>query len=94
MVGPKHYRPPRKSGGKFTIINLYQFTAVKPRERGEVWDVIKIWILTHSKDKVIHIGGFNSASAGGRTGYSLPLGDDIQNADDGLQDVCRGTDGV
>jgi len=80
-----------KSGGKFTIINLYQFTAAKPAAREEVWDIIAKWIRRHSKDKVILIGDLNSAPVHGRQGYSLPLSGDIRKADEGLLDFCQGT---
>jgi len=73
-----------KSGGKFTIINLYQFTAANPTARGEVWDIITKWILRHTKDKIILIGDLNSAPENGRSGYSLPLNVDIKKADRGL----------
>ena len=70
-----------KSGGKFVIINLYQFTAANPVEQHEVWDIIAAWVLKHPNDKIILIGDLNSAPAGERTGYSLPLGNSLRQAD-------------
>jgi len=39
-----------KSGGRFVIINLYQFTAFNPAEQAEVWEILKQWILKHPED--------------------------------------------
>jgi len=82
-----------KRGGRFVIIHLYQFTAAHLAERDEVWDIIKAWILKHLNDRIILIGDFNCAPAGGRTGYSLPP-DNILKADDSLHDFCQGTGGA
>jgi len=82
-----------KSGGKFVIINLYQFTATNSVERDEVWDIIKIWILKHPNMKVILIGDFKCAPEGERKGYSLPLSDSIRKADKSLLDFCLETGG-
>jgi len=53
-----------KSGGKFVIINLYQFMAANPVEQQEVWDIITAWVLKHPNDKIILIGDLNSAPSG------------------------------
>jgi len=82
-----------KSGGNFAIINLYQFTAANPVEQQEVWDIIAAWVLKHPNDKIILIGDLNSAPAGERTGYSLPLSDSLRQADARLQDFCQDTGG-
>jgi len=83
-----------KSGGKFVIVNLYQFTAANPAKRDEVLDIIKAWILKYPDDRIIIIGDFNCAPAGGRTGYSLQLNDNVRKADDFLHDFCQGTGGA
>ena len=80
-----------KSGGKFVIINLYQFTAANPAEQKEVWDIFAAWVLKHPNDQIILIGDFKSATVGERTGYSLPLSDN--KADDSLHDFCQDTGG-
>ena len=80
-----------KSGGKFVVINLYQFTAANPAEQKEVWDIIAVWVLKHPNDKIVLIGYFNGAPAGERTRYSLPLSGSLCKADDRLQDFCQGT---
>jgi len=81
------------TGGKFVIINLYQFTAVNPVEQQEVWDIIVVWVLKHPTDKIILVGNFNSAPAGERTGYSLPLSDSLRQADARLRNFCQDTGG-
>jgi len=78
-----------KSGGRFVIINLYQFTAANTAEQTEVWDIIAAWVLKHPNDKIILIGDFNSVPAGERTGCSLRL----CKAEDRLQDFCQDTGG-
>ena len=60
-----------KSGGKFVIINLYQFTAANPAEQKEVWDIIAAWVQKHPNDQTILLSDYSSAPAGERTGYSL-----------------------
>jgi len=80
-------------GGKFVIINLYQFTAANPVEQQEVWDIIAAWVLKHPNDKIILIGYLNSAPAGERTGYSLPLVVSLRQADARLRDFCQDTGG-
>jgi len=80
-----------KRGGKFVIINLYQFTAANPAEQKEVWDIFAAWVLKHPNDQIILIGDFKSATVGERTGYSLPLSDN--KADDSLHDFCQDTGG-
>jgi len=82
-----------KSGGKFVIINLYQFMAANPAEQKEVWDSIVAWALKHPNDKIIPISDFNSAPADERTGYSLPLSDCLCQADARLLDFCQDTGG-
>jgi len=82
-----------KSGGKFVIIDLYQCTAANPVEQQEVWDIIAAWVLKHPNSKIILIGDLNSAPAGERTGYSLPLSDSLRQADARLQDFCQDTGG-
>jgi len=72
---------------------LYQFTAANPVEQQEVWDIIAAWVLKHPNDKIILIGYFNSAPAGERTGYSLPLSDSQRQADARLRDFCQDTGG-
>jgi len=80
-----------KSGVKFVIINLYQFTAANPAEQKEVWGIFAAWVLKHPNDQIILIGDFNSVTVGERTGYSLPLCDN--KADDSLHDFCQDTGG-
>ena len=80
---------PTKSGGKCVIINLYQFTAAKTAEQKEVWDIIAAWVLKHPNDNIILIGDFNSAPAGERTGYLLPLSDSLRQADARLLDFYQ-----
>jgi len=77
------------SGGQIFIINLYQFTAANPAEQKEVCDIIAAWVLKHPDDKIILIGDFNSAPAGQRTGYSLPLSESLCQADATLLDCCQ-----
>jgi len=80
-----------KSGGKFVIINLYQFMAANPVEQQEVWDIIAAWVLKHTNDKIILIGHLNSAPAGEQTGYSLPLSNSLRQTDARLRDFCEDT---
>ena len=42
----------------------------------------------------ILIGDFNCAPTGGRLGYSLPLGDNMRRADEGLSSFCEDTGGT
>jgi len=77
-----------KSGGKFVIINLYQFTAADPTGQAEVWETLQRWILKHPEMQIILIGDLNCAPEGGRYGYSLPLSDSLRRADTGLATFC------
>ena len=64
-----------------------------PVEQQEVWDIIAAWVLKHPNDKIILIFDLNSAPAGERTGYSLPLSNSLRQADARLQDFCQDTGG-
>jgi len=40
-----------KSGGKFVIINLFQFTGANLVEKQEIWDIIAAWVLKYTNDQ-------------------------------------------
>jgi len=83
-----------KDGGKFNIINLYQFTADTVDDRERVWKVIREWVAKHSSERTILVEDLNYAGQGGRLGYALPLHKSLTTADKGLKDFCGASDGM